>query len=204
MKTAALAAFIQSRNMRFAGAPVTLGKLLKMWQLPHDGTAETIDGAALEGVARYCKLTVAELTAAVEALKPVVVPPKPAPTVIQPTAFATVTIPPVAAPAAVPELPPIVIEATKPPRPEPTTVMPQAQLSDLVAASRKSEPVIETSAPLVEVRGGLDGDHEIDVSFDDVESTPIPEVPETSEATSAAKPADAKSGKSKKNKKKKS
>lgn len=192
MQTAALAAYIQSRNMRFAGAPVTLGKLLKMWQLPHDGAAETIDGAALEGVARYCKLTVAELTAVVEAMPPPAAPPKPAP-----VPLATVTIPPIAQPA--PELPPVIIEATKPARPEPTTVMPQEQLSDLVAASRKSSPVIET--PVTEPAAADTDDPDVEISFDDVEPTPLPEAPS---ASADRKPADAKSAKSKKSKKKKS
>lgn len=179
MRTAALAAYIQSRNMRFAGAPVTLGKLLRMWQLPHDGTATVIDGEALDGVARFCKMSVAELAAAVDAMAPVPAP-EPAPM-----------------PEPVPAAP-----VPLPTPPEPTVAIPTGQLSDLVAASRESSPVIEMPAPELE---RMPDDHEIDVSFDDVEATPVPEAAsEASSAGSDPKSADAKSGKSKKSRKKKS
>ncbi len=195
MKTAALAAYIQSRKMKFAGAPVTLDRILKMWQLPHDPQSETVDLAAISGVARYCKMTPSELVAAVEATTP----PEPAPALapVPLVTFATVQVPPVPAPA--PEPAPVVIEASKP-APDPTTVMPQEQLGDLVAASRRSSPMIEAPAPAApEVSS--DDDAEIDVSFEDVEMTPIPEA---AAAAPDTKSADAKSSKSKNKRKKKS
>jgi len=206
MQTAALDAYIQSRKMRFAGAPVTLAKILKMWQLPHDG-GTTLGDAAVEGVARYCKMTVGELHAAVDAMTPPVAqrapePPKPAPVPL--ATFATVTIPPVAPPAPAPEpepepvQPPITIEASKP-APDPTAVIPQDQLGELVAASRRSSPVIEApDAALAE-----EDDDDVDISFDEVEATPVPELVSSSTSDSAKAPS-AKSGKSKKSRKKKS
>jgi len=221
MQTAALAAYIVSRKMKFAGAPMTLAKILKMWQLPHDG-GETINGAALDGVARYCKMSVGELSAAVEATlspsaAPKSLPPMPPPAPIQPTTFATVMIPPIAAPpapSAEPEPQPpapqppapqapeelLVIETSKP-APDPTAVMPQDQLGDLVAASRKSSPVIE--APVVEAGDDSENDADIEVSFDEVEMTPAPEVALVA-APVDAKSSDAKSTKSKNKRKKKS
>ena len=192
MKTAALAAYIQSRKMKFAGAPVTLARILQMWQLPHDAQSDTVDLAAISGVARYCKMTPSELVAAVEAM----VPPEPAPAPTPIVTFATAQVPPAPAPAPAQAQPPIVIEASKP-APEPTAVIPQEQLGDLVAASRRSSPVIE--APSVAPEAPAADDAEIDVSFDDVEATPIPEP-----AASDTKSADAKSGKSKNKRKKKS
>ncbi len=200
MKTAALAAFIQGRNMRFAGAPVTLAQILKMWQLPYDGTSETIDGTALEGVARYCKMTNDDLTAAVEAMQP---PERPIPSQRAPVplvTFATVTIPPVARPEPTPEPEPIIIEASKP-APDPTTVIPEEQLSDLVAASRKSSPVIEAPTAIPGYAKAADDDDEVEISFDEIEATPIPEDPEAASATTVP---DAPTAKSKKKRKKKS
>lgn len=195
MKTAALAAYIQSRKMKFAGAPVTLARILQMWQLPHDAQSDTVDLAAISGVARYCKMTPSELVAAVEAMAPP--EPAPAPVPVPLVTFATVQVPPVPAPAQ----PPIVIEASKP-APEPTAVIPQEQLGDLVAASRRSSPVIgaPSVAPEALAAPAADDDAEINVSFDDVEATPIPEAAVVSDTKSA----DAKSSKSKNKRKKKS
>jgi len=198
MKTAALAAFIRGRNMRFAGAPVTLAQILKMWQLPYDGTSETIDGTALEGVARYCKMTIDDLTAAVEAMQLSERPIPPAPVPLM--TFATVTIPPVARPEPTPEPEPIIIEALKP-APDPTAVIPEDQLSDLVAASRKSSPVIEAPPVVVGYARAADDDDEVEISFDEIEATPIPEDPEAASATTMP---DAPTAKSKKKRKKKS
>lgn len=202
MKTAALAAFIQGRNMRFAGASVTLAKILKMWQLPYDGTSETIDDATtLEGVARYCKMTVDDLAAAVAAMVPPVPARAPAraPAPVPLVTFATVTIPPIVQPEPEPEPAPkpIIIEASKP-APDPTTVIPEDQLSDLVAASRRSSPVIEAPAAIPGFAKAVDDDEEVEISFDEVEATPIPEGVEAAPTSDAA---DAKSKKKKRKKK---
>jgi hypothetical protein len=180
VQTKALAAYVLSRNARFAGGPVTLARLAQMYQLPFDAAQETVDAKTFDGVARYFKMTVAALTAAI-----------PAPIMIPPVVIAPV---PVSAPLPTPK--PVPPPAPEPPAPatpapiapEPTVVIPKAQLTDLVAASRKSEPVIEAPAPV--------DDHEIDISFEDVEATPAPER-ETSPATPKAK-AKKKSSKKKK------
>lgn len=201
MKTAALAAYIQSRKMKFAGAPVTLDRILKMWQLPYDAQSETVDLAAISGVARYCKMTPSELVAAVEAMTPPAPAHEPKPAPVPLTTFATVQIP--SAPASAPDPEPTVVIETAKPAPDPTAVMPQDQLGDLVAASRRSSPVIEAPIPVVPEAPVAalqsNDDAEIDVSFDDVEATPIPEP-----AVSDTKSADAKSSKSKNKRKKKS
>jgi hypothetical protein len=197
VQTKALAAYVLSRNARFAGGPVTLARLAQMYQLPFDATHETVDVKTLDGVARYFKMTAAALTAAMP--KPVPPPPAPRPVpqpIVRP-APPPVQIPP---PTPVPEpLPPPPAPPTPMPiAPEPTAVIPKDQLTDLVAASRKSEPVIE--APVIEAPAPapeLVDDHEIDISFEDVEATPVPER-ETSPATPKAK------AKAKKPKKKKS
>jgi len=178
MQTAALAAYVQSRNLRFAGAPVTLGKILKMWQLSHDGVSATIDGAVLEEVARYCKMTVDDLTAAVEAMAPPRPIPRPVPSPLPlpspppapvPTSFATVTIPP-------------------------------ATQSEPV-----SEPILSAAlgpAVVVGYAKAIDDDDEVEISFDEVEATPIPEGAEA--ASAATTMPDGPAAKSKKKRKKKS
>jgi hypothetical protein len=81
MQTAALAAYIQGRQ-RFVGAIITFESIVKVCALPHDG-GETINDVTLQGVARFYRMTVEDLTAAVEAtVMPVAEPvtaPAPAP-----------------------------------------------------------------------------------------------------------------------------
>ena len=170
VQTKALAAYVQSRNLKFAGGPVTLSRLAQMWGMPFDAAREVVDAAILEGVARYLKMTVSELTAVIPRPAPLSAPPivRPAPAPIQ--------IPSVPAPAPAPAPAPTPI----PVAPEPTAVIPKDQLTDLVAASRKSEPVIEVPAPTPA------DDPAIDISFEDVEATPVPER-DTPAATPSAK-----------------
>jgi hypothetical protein len=117
-KTAALAAFIQARNMRAGGALITLPRVRQLWQLPIDPNAPTVPDAIIERLAQRLRMPVGELQQAIAAFE---VPASPAP---------------VAAPV---------------------------------------------PAPVVD-------DHEIDISFDDLEATPTPEAP-APEADPTAKPA---------------
>jgi hypothetical protein len=145
--TAALAAYILSRKLKFAGSPVTLARLAQMWQLDITAGQPEVGGAALEGVARFCKLTVDDLIAAVAAQTPleqVIAKTEP------------ITYPP---------------EFVAPP-PEPT----------LAAASASAPVVISVDAPMTPVIAKTDlatkfdnsDDLEVDISFEDVEPTPIP------------------------------
>jgi hypothetical protein len=181
VKTQALAAYVESRKRTFAGSPVTLRRLGQMWNLTID--PDLVPDEALEQVARYFKLSVEDLAAAVAQMAPAapsakpaaVAKPLPPPAPLPPPPAPPEPLPPPPAPPEPPTPPaPLPPPPTPAPitAPEPTAVMPKEQLTDLVVASRDSSPTL---------------DEEISISFDEVEATPPPEAPGSSPTTKTKK-----------------
>lgn len=195
VKTQALAAYIDSRKMRFAGAPVTLRRLAQMLAISPDAIGgATVSEVTLAHIAQYLKLSSDELRTHAAAH---VVADTPT---MAPTQMRTLT------PPGVPTLPKPLEAARSPEVPEltpraagsDTAIMPREQLANLVASSRRSEPVIEVPPAVgatTEASSAASDDADVTISFEDVEPTPPPvAAPDTK--------SDAKSGKSKKSKSK--
>lgn len=164
LETHLVAAYIVSRRVTFAGAPVTLAKLAQMWKLPIEPGQPFLNVDVLTHVAKYLRMTVPDLLAAVRKM-PLPEPspataPAPAP-VLEVTTFKIAERPVTVTSQASPVVAPI---------PEPTQVIPRAQLDELRAASR-SEP----SAPKRE------SEPEILISFDEID-------PATTEAETESSP----------------
>jgi len=192
VQTQQLAAYLDRRKITFAGVQVTLKRLAQMWNLRIDLAQPTVHADVLGRVAQYLRMTVPDLIAAVEATPVPVAPPAPAPALkpasVAPKAPAPAPPAPAPAPASVPA-PPAPPTPTAPPTPPAptaapvvaapsaeTSVIPKAQLEDLVAASK---------APLTATTSEEEPD--IDVSFDDVEATPPPDAMGAADAKPDAK-----------------
>jgi hypothetical protein len=167
LETHLVAAYIVSRRVTFAGAPVTLVKLAQMWQLPIEAGQPFLGAEVLTRVAKYLRMTLPDLMAAVRKM------PLPEPVPSTPPATLEVTTIKIEAQPVTVTLPP---PAAVPPTPEPTQVIPRAQLDELRAASRSAtpEPPERDSAP------------EIVISFDEDDLTPNePEMSASSVSESA-------------------
>lgn len=148
LETHLVAAYIVSRRVTFAGAPVTLAKLAQMWSLPIEVGQPFLGAEVLARVAKYLRMTVPDLRAAVRNM--------PLPELAPALEVATIEV------ADRPVTVTLQAPAVAAPIPEPTQIIPRAQLDELREASRSATP----DAPK------RDPEPEILISFDEVDPAP--------------------------------